>query len=264
MTSLQKKLYELLETSSGSLSSRIIDTFLVALIIANVVAVTLHTVYSLALKHDSSFRLFETFSVVIFSIEYILRMWICVQNESYRHPVAGRLKYFFSPFAIIDLIAVAPFYLPMLIPVDLLFVRALRLMRLLRLLKIGRYSESIRTMAGVLKAKKEEITIAVSMSAILLLIASGLMYFIENGAQPDLFSSIPAAMWWGVTTMTTVGYGDIYPVTPAGKALGGIIAILGIGLFILPAGIIASGYTEQIQKKKAEPIVCPRCGNLIT
>ena len=264
MKNWQKTLYELLETSTGDRMSRIIDTFLIALIIMNVVAVTLHTVRSLAVAFDPYFRLFETVSVIVFSIEYILRMWICVLNESYRRPVVGRIKYFFSPFAIIDLLAVAPFYLPMLIPVDLIFIRSLRLIRLLRLLKLGRYSESIKTMGAVLKAKKEAITVAATMSIILLLIASALMYFIENGAQPNAFSSIPSAMWWAVTTMTTVGYGDIYPVTPAGKILAGIIAVLGISLFILPAGIIATGYAEEIQRKKDDRIVCPKCGNLIS
>jgi voltage-gated potassium channel len=266
MKNIQSKLYELLETSTGDRPSRIIDTFLVALIIANIVAVTLHTVHSLAVKYNAYFRSFEAFSILVFSVEYIIRMWICVKNETYRRPVVGRIKYFFSPFALIDLIAVAPFYLPMLIPVDLIFMRALRLLRLFRLLKLGRYSDSIRTMGAVLKAKKEPIAISATMSAILLLVASSLMYFIENVVQPGAFSSIPATMWWAVETMTTVGYGDIYPETPAGKVLAGIIAVLGISLFILPAGIIATGYAEEIQKKKDDEdthAVCPKCGHPI-
>ncbi|MDD4857399.1 MAG: ion transporter [Candidatus Krumholzibacteria bacterium] len=257
-------LYNALETPSDRPANRIIDVFLVALIASNVVVVTLHTVSSLAVGYASFFKYFEMLSVAIFTVEYVLRMWICTINDSYRHPVLGRIKYFFSPFAIIDLIAIAPFYLPMLIPVDLLFLRGLRLMRLLRLLKLGRYSEAIRMMGSILKSKKEEITIAITMSLILLLIASGLMYYIESSAQPAVFSSIPAAMWWGVMTMTTVGYGDVYPITPAGKVLAGVIALLGISLFILPAGIIAAGYAVEIQKRKNGRIVCPKCGNVIS
>jgi len=258
------RLYDILETQSGGLPGKIVDTFLVVLIVSNVVMVTLHTVQSLAFKYGTFFWYFELFSVIIFSIEYVLRMWICTQNASYRHPLFGRIKYFFSPLAIIDLIAIVPFILPMLLPVDLIFMRMLRLLRLLRLLKLGRYSEAIRTMAALLKAKKEEIAVSLTISIILLLIASGLMYFIENTAQPDAFSSIPAAMWWGAMTMTTVGYGDIYPVTPAGKVLAGVIALLGISLFILPAGIIAASYAAEIQKKKKdEQVVCPKCGNRI-
>jgi len=258
------RLYDILETPGGGSAGRIIDTFLVALIVSNVVMVTLHTVSALAVDYASFFWYFELFSVIIFSLEYLLRIWICTENPSYRHPVFGRIKYFFSPLAIIDLIAIAPFILPMLIPVDLIFMRMLRLLRLLRLLKLGRYSESIKTMAALLKSKKEEIAVSLTMSVILLLIASSLMYFIENAAQPDAFSSIPAAMWWGAMTMTTVGYGDIYPVTPAGKVLAGVIALLGISLFILPASIIAAAYAAEIQRKKTEQGICPKCGNRIS
>ena len=263
MKALQKRLYDLLETSRGDRLSRTIDTFLIVLIIANAVAVTLHTVQSIAIPFDRYFRLFELISVIVFSVEYLLRMWVCVLNPLYRRPVAGRIRYFFSPLAIIDLLAVVPFYLPMLIPVDLIFIRVLRLLRLLRLLKLGRYSESIRTMGAVLKSKREPVTVAATMSAILFFIASTILYFIESAVQPNVFSSIPAAMWCAVETMTTLGYGDIYPQTVAGKFLAGIIAVLGISLFILPASIIATGYAEEIQKKKEDHTMCPKCGHVI-
>jgi len=260
----KKSLYEILETPSGELAGRVADAFLIALIVCNVIAVMVHTVRSMSAGREPFFRYFETFSVAVFSIEYLLRMWICTENETYRHPVVGRVRYFFTPFALIDLLAVAPFYLPMILPVDLIFIRSLRLLRLLRLLKLGRYSDSIKTMGAILKNKKEEIAISLMMSFILLLMASGLMYFIENSAQPEAFSSIPATMWWGVTTMTTVGYGDIYPITPAGKVLAGVIALLGISLFILPAGIIAAGYGAEIQRKKQDSIICPKCGHRVS
>jgi voltage-gated potassium channel len=239
------RLYDILETPAGGRAGRIVDVFLVALIVGNVIMVTLNTVMSLAFKYGTFFWYFELFSVIVFSIEYVIRIWICTQSTSYRRPVLGRIKYFFSPLAIIDLIAIVPFILPMLIPVDLIFMRTLRLLRLL-------------------KSKKEEIAVSLTMSVILLLVASALMYLIENGAQPDAFSSIPAAMWWGAMTMTTVGYGDIYPITPAGKVLAGVIALLGISLFILPAGIIAAAYAAEIQRKRTENIVCPKCGNVIS
>ena len=258
------RLYDILETPGGGPAGEITDAFLVALIVSNVVMVTLHTVQRLAIRYGAFFWYFELFSVIIFSIEYVLRMWICTQNAPYRHPVFGRIRYFFSPLAIIDLIAITPFILPMLIPVDLIFMRMLRLLRLLRLLKLGRYSDAIKTMAALFKSKKEEIAVSLTMSIILLLIASALMFAIENAAQPKAFSSIPAAMWWGAMTMTTVGYGDVYPVTPAGKVLAGVIALLGISLFILPAGIIAAGYAAEIQKKKDERVICSKCGNVLS
>jgi voltage-gated potassium channel len=264
MRAVQSKLYEILETSTGSRAGRLVNALLIVLIVGNVVAVTMHTVRPFASRYVKQFRAFELVSVAIFSIEYVLRMWVCTRNDSYRRPVLGRIRYFFTPFAIIDLVAVLPFYLPMLIPFDLIFVRALRLMRLLRLLKLGRYSESIRTMGAVVSEKREELGVAVAMSLILLLIASALMYFIEGPAQPEIFSSIPAAMWWGVVTMTTVGYGDVLPVTTAGKILSGLIAVLGIGLFILPAGIIAAGYGAQIRNSRRGRRICPHCGKPIT
>jgi|WetSurMetagenome_2_1015567.scaffolds.fasta_scaffold119498_2 voltage-gated potassium channel len=259
----KENLYRILETPGGGLAGRIVDTFLIALIVGNVVMVTLHTVQGLAAKYGSFFWHFELFSVLVFSVEYLLRMWVCTENRSYRHPVLGRIRYFFSPFALIDLLAILPFILPMLIPADLIYIRTLRLLRLLRLLKLGRYSEAIRTMATLLKSKKEEIAVSLTMSIILLLISSALMYFIENAAQPEAFSSIPAALWWGAMTMTTVGYGDIYPITPTGKVLAGVIALLGISLFILPASILAAAYATEIQRKKIEQIVCPKCGSKI-
>jgi voltage-gated potassium channel len=260
---VKAKLYEILETNAGGRAGRFVDTFLVALIAGNVVMVILQTVPSLAARFGMFFWRFELFSVIVFSIEYILRMWICTENPSCRRPVLGRIRYFFSALALIDLIAIVPFLLPMIIPVDLIFMRSLRLMRLLRLLKLGRYSESMKMMGTIMRSKREEMAVSLTMSVILLLIASGLMYFIEGAAQPEVFSSIPAAMWWGAMTMTTVGYGDVYPVTPAGKVLAGVIALLGISLFILPASIIAASYSAEIQKKKGDRDICPRCGNII-
>lgn len=259
----QKRVYEILELSRGDAAGRTVDLFLITLIVCNVLAVTLATVHSLAIEYRTFFHVFEEMSVFIFTIEYVLRMWVCVVDEEYRRPLAGRIKYFFSPFALVDLVAIAPFYLPMLIPVDLIFIRALRLLRLLRLLKLGRYSESIRTIGTVIRLKKEELLVALALTVVLLLMASSIMYLVENGAQPDSFSSIPAAMWWAIETLTTVGYGDMYPITPLGRVLGGIISVLGVGLFVLPAGILAAGYSEQIHRRREHVITCPKCGHEI-
>jgi len=200
------------------------------------------------------------FSIAIFTIEYLLRLWTCTINNRFRDPLMGRIRFALTPLALVDLMAILPFYLPMLIPFDLRFIRAVRLFRLFRLFKIGRYSRSLRTIGNVLKSKKEDLFITVFTVFILLVVASSLMYFVENEAQPEAFSSIPTAMWWGVITLTTVGYGDIYPVTMAGKILGSIISILGIGIFALPTGILASGFAEEIQKRRAKRITCPYCG----
>ncbi len=257
----QKRLYEILETPTRDRAGTWVNGFLIALIILNVAAVMLVTVPSLSARYGAFFHVFEEISVFVFTVEYLLRAWVCTQDPGYRHPVTGRIKHVFSPFALIDLLAIAPFYVPMIIPVHLLFIRVLRLLRLFRLLKLGRYSESIRSLGAVLKAKKEEIAVAATMAAMLLVFASGLMYLIENAAQPEVFSSIPATMWWAVETMTTVGYGDVYPVTPAGKVLAAIIAILGITIFLLPAGIVAAGYAEHMRHRHDGRMRCPKCGH---
>ena len=147
---------------------------------------------------------------------------------------------------------------------DLRFIRIMRFFRLFILIKMYRYSKAMKTLGAVLKLKKEELIVAVLTVIGLLIISSSLMYFIENTAQPDAFSSIPASMWWSIATLTTVGYGDIYPITPLGKLLGAVIAVLGIGLFALPAGMLASGFSEEIQyRKEQDSRCCPHCGKEI-
>ncbi|MGB2783431.1 MAG: ion transporter [Atribacterota bacterium] len=246
----KKRLYEILEIAAiGDRISKLFDIFIMTLITLNVIAVILATVERLNLQYQYFFRIFEIFSVTIFTIEYFLRLWTCTINKNFRNSITGRIKYIFTPFAIIDLLAILPFYLPMIIPLDLRFIRAVRLFRLFRLFKIGRYSKAAFILKKLLKDKKEELVLVVFIVFLLLIIFSSLMYFIEKEAQPEAFSNIPEAMWWGIITLTTVGYGDVYPITPLGKILGGLIAFLGIGMFALPAGILGSGLVEAIQKK---------------
>ena len=163
---------------------------------------------------------------------------------------------------LIDLISFLPFYIP-LGDVDLRIIRAVRLFRLFRLFKMGRYSKSLNILVNVIKTKKEELIITLFSGGILLIIAASIMYFIEKTAQPDLFGSILDAIWWGAATLTSVDYGDLYPVTFIGKLMGLLIAVVGIGLFALPAGIIASGFASELQKQKIEAKICPHCGKEI-
>ena len=247
----KERLYEILEVAAvGDIPSKVFDICIMTLITLNVAAVILATVESLDSQYQYYFRIFEVFSVTVFSLEYLLRLWTCTLNENFRNPITGRLRYILTPFALIDLLAILPFYLPMIIPLDLRFIRAVRLFRLFRLFKIGRYSKAVLMLKRVLKEKKEELVLVVFVVFLLLIIFSSLMYFIEKEAQPEAFSSIPEAMWWGIITLTTVGYGDVYPITSLGKILGALIAFLGIGMFALPAGILGSGLVEAIQKKE--------------
>ena len=263
MDRVKRRVYEILERAApDDRASKAVDIGIMTLILLNVAAVTLETVQSLYRRYSTFFGAFETFSVAVFTVEYVLRLWSCTTEEKFSRPVAGRLRFAATPLAVVDLLAVLPFYLPMFLPLDLRFIRAIRLFRLFRLFKLGRYSESLRLLGVVLRARKEELIMTVFTISVLLIISSSLMYFVENDAQPQAFSSIPEAMWWGIVTLTTVGYGDVYPVTPLGKVLGAVIALLGIGMFALPAGILGSGFIEEIQRRKGRR-TCPHCGREI-
>jgi voltage-gated potassium channel len=257
---LRQRVYEILEVAaSGDRASRVFDISIMALIALNVIALVLETVESVDARIGPFLDVFEIVSVLIFSAEYVLRIWSCTVDRKYGAPVRGRLRFARTPMAMIDLLAVLPFYLPFL-GVDLRLIRSVRLFRLFRVAKLGRYSQALRTFGRVFANKKEELAVTLFVLFLLLLFASSAMYFAEHQDQPEVFSSIPAAMWWGVATLTTVGYGDVCPVTPIGKVIAAIIAIIGIGTFALPTGILGAGFVEEVQKRKKQPQTCPHCG----
>ena len=238
------------KAEEGNKVSRLFDVFIMTLIVLNVLAVIVETVEPIYLKYQVYFDFFEYFSVVIFSIEYIIRLWACTIKEEYSHPVWGRLRYMFSVEALIDLLAILPFYLPLFFTVDMRVIRILRLFRLMRIFKLGRYSVAFGMIVKVIERRREELMITLTLVLVLIILSSSLMYYIEHEVQPEAFTSIPATMWWSVATLTTVGYGDVYPVTPLGKILAAFIAILGIGIFALPAGILAAGFESEISKRE--------------
>ena len=220
------------------------------LIIANIFMVILETVPTLRQQLRPAFYLFEVFSVVVFSLEYVLRLWAAVEDPRYAHAFLGRLRYAITPLALIDLVAVLPFYLPQLIHADMRFLRGLRLVRLARVFKLGRYSTGLALYGQILREKRDELVTSLALLSLLLLMSSSLMYFFEHAAQPDTFSSIPAAMWWGIITLTTIGYGDVYPVTAAGKVFGAVIAVIGVGFVALPSAILVGGMMEQMELRR--------------
>jgi len=257
---LRRRAFEILEPARpGDTASLVCDWFILSLIALNVVALALETVESLFEVAPRLFHWFDVFSVAVFSGEYVLRMWSCVCSGRYAAPLSGRVRYAATPLALIDLLAILPFYLPFL-GVDLRFLRAARLFRIFRIAKVGRYSRSARLLGSVLREKREELGVALFVLFILLILSSSLLYFAEHEANPSDFSSIPAAMWWAVTTLTTVGYGDASPVTILGKVLASVVAILGIGMFALPTGILGAGFLEEVQKRRRAPKACPKCG----
>ncbi len=241
------------------------NTAIGILILANVAAVILESVPWIHDRFGVEFEQFEAFSVAVFSAEYALRVWTCVEKERYRAPVLGRLRFVASPIALIDLAAILPAYLPGEVFLDLRFARIIRLVRMLRILKFTRYSRTLQTFGAVFDKKRADMALVTLFLLLLVVLASSLMYFIEHLAQPQAFSSIPAAMWWSVMTLTTVGYGDIYPITPLGKFLGAIIALIGIGFFALPAGVLAAAFADELakQREKNVKMTCPHCGREI-
>lgn len=261
---LKTKIHLILEEKiEQSLISKIIRYFLIILIVFNTIVVSLESIDTISEKYKIAFLFFNLFSIIIFTLEYILRVWSCTVWESYQHPVWGRIQYMLTPLALIDLVAFLPFYLPFF-HADLRTIRLVRLLKFLQILKVARYSHTLKILGEVFKRQKEELILTLTLVIFILLTASNLMFYLEHDAQPDKFPDIPSAMWWGIITLTTIGYGDVYPVTPGGRFLGGIVAILGIGLFALPAGIIASGFTEVLAQNKADNNssvkICPHCG----
>ncbi len=250
-------------SEGGTKWDRVVNISIVFLILLNALATILETVEPIYNTHKILFTIVEESSVLIFTIEYLLRVWACTENEKYKHPVSGRLQYMFSFGALIDLFAFLPFYLPLMMRMDLRFLRLFRLLRFFRFFKLGRYMKASAMIKRVFRSKKEELVLSFVITFFLIIIASCIMYYTEHDAQPDKFSSIPETMWWSVATLTTVGYGDVYPVTIIGKTLTAFISILGIGLFALPAGILASGFSDEFKNKKKEKNLCPHCGGEI-
>jgi len=263
MSNFKRRTFEILESVGvGNKKSREFDIFIVTLITLNVIAVILGTVESIALKYGSFLNIFEIVSVGIFTVEYLARLWSCTSSEKYSNTLTGRIKFALTPMLIIDLLAILPFYLPLLIPFDLRFLRVMRLLRLFLLFKLERYSVSVQILTNVMKDKKELLYLTVFMGFILLIVSSSLVYNFEHEAQPVEFSSIITSMWWAVSTLTTVGYGDVTPITPWGQFFGSVISILGVGLYALPAGILAAGFAQEIQNRKKE-LKCPHCKKII-
>ena len=242
--------YEVLERAeAGDRLSILVDAFLIGLILLSATAIILESIPAVYGVYREEFFYFEVFTVAVFSIEYLLRFWCCVEaaadgESRWRY----RVRYVRSGAALIDLLAVAPFYL-ILFGVGGLDMRFLRVFRLLRVLKLTRYSAALNILGQALKENGRPLAAAFFILLMVMLVAATGMYHFEREAQPDAFSSIPASMWWAFATLTTVGYGDITPITAGGRVFGALITVLGLGMVALPTGILASAYTEQLRRR---------------
>ena len=258
---LRNRVYHALEVEDDDEGfERALNLGLMVLIIMNVGAVLLETVPQLQRRFGLAFDVLEAFSIGVFTLEYLLRLWSCTENQAYAGAVRGRLRFFLNPLALVDLAVIVPAYLPGDVFIDLRYVRIVRLIRMLRLLKMSRYSMTVQTFVRVAEEKRTDLGLISVLLTILLVLASSSMYFVEHSVQPQVYSSIPAAMWWAVQTMTTVGYGDMIPATPMGKFLGSVIALIGIGFFALPTGVLAAAFAEELARRRSVRGICPTCG----
>lgn len=242
------------------ISEKIFSISMLVLIFLNVFAVIAESFQGLSENFVEFLNVFEVVSIAIFTIEYTFRIWTADILFPKLSPTRARLKYIFSFLAIIDLLSILPFYIPFLLPFDLRALRIVRIIRLFRLFKVSRFTRSIEMIGHVIKDKASALLSSISIMLILLTVSATLMYNVECAAQPDKFVNIFSGFWWAIATLTTVGYGDIYPITVLGKLLSAAISILGIGIVALPTGILSAGFIEELSRQKKNEKFCPHCG----
>jgi voltage-gated potassium channel len=260
---VKRRLYDILERdpAPGPGARRVRATIL-ALILVSVLGLVLESIDPVRQTAGNVLFLLELVTIFAFTAEYLARLWCITENPRYAHPIRGRIRWVFTPMALMDLLAILPFYLPFIL-VDLRSLRLLRVFRLARIAKLGRYSNATALIAAAIRQRRAELLISISFIAMLLLISSSLMYYAEHELQPEAFPSIPAAMWWAIVTLTTVGYGDVVPITPFGRLLAAFTAVLGIAMLALPTAILTSGLMERMADKAREKPAggrCPHCG----
>jgi voltage-gated potassium channel len=272
----RKSLYNFLELDLPRTRGKMLFRgFMYVLISVNILLVILESAPGLPQGITGTSYVIYAVSIVIFVILYVLRLWACVENPKFSRPFSGRLLYMATPYAIIDLVVIIAFTIPVSFLTNPTVYELVKFLRLTVILKLVRYSDSLQTMIRIFIAKRKPLGMALYMVIFLLVITSTMMYYFENQAQPQAFTGVPESLWWGVETLTTLGYGDIVPITPAGKFLGGITALLGIAMFAIPAGILASGFYEEYNRslRKGDAgtgseaggegergAVCPACG----
>jgi len=248
---LRRRVYLVLEggPAHGPVGA-LIEAFLIILILLNVVAFTLQSVPDIRKPFWFDFEIFEVFSVAVFSIEYVMRLWVSIEDPTIREKGRwhGRLMAALKPTMMIDFLAVAPVYFTVLFPV--LDLRFLRLVRLIRLMKIARYSPALSTLGRVVMAERRALFGTLLLLACATVFAGAAMHAVEGAVQPKAFGTIPSAMWWAITTLTTVGYGDEVPITFWGRIVAGCTMVMGLGVLALPVGIVANGFMTSIHQRE--------------
>jgi len=261
----RRRIYELLERGAADdVASRAVDAFLVSVILLSIATSVIESVPRFGARWRTELLWIEILSVAIFTVEYVLRIACAVERPEARfhHPVWGRLRYALSPLALTDLIAIFPFYLSAFVDIDL---RMLRMLRLLRILKLTHYFSALRTLLDVLRMERNSLGAAYFVVVLGIALASTGIYVFEHRAQPEAFSSVPAAIYWSVVTLSTVGYGDVVPITTGGRIMSALVIMLGVGTLTIPTGIMATGFALELRKRREdlrleEEGICPTCG----
>ena len=245
----RRVLYELLEQGPiGERRSRLVSRLIILLIVINLVAAALETVPALEAAHGRLFAAIEWISLIVFSVEYLARLWCATEHAPTRHlPAArARLKFAMSPSGMVDLLAVLPFWLGLFLNLDLRF---LLVFRIVRFLKLARYSPAMRSLIEALYAERRALFGCVVILIGTALVMASLMYLAERQVQPDKLGTVPDAMWWAVVTLGTIGYGDVVPVTPLGKLIASVTIFFGLVMIALPVGIIATAFSEHVHRR---------------
>lgn len=249
IAALRRRVYNVIEIGRGEdATSKAFDVFIVALIVLNVAAFVAETVPSLQTRYAAEFHRFEVFSVIVFTIEYLARLWVAVEVPFLARvsPLQARFKMALRPALVIDLLAILPFYVGHIFALDL---RVLRILRLLRFFKLSRYSPALHTLVRVIGNERRALAGALLLLVAAVLFASTGMHYLEQHAQPDKFGSVPDAAWWAIATLTTVGYGDVAPITPVGRFFGSIVMVAGLCILALPVAIISTGFAQEVGRR---------------
>jgi voltage-gated potassium channel len=244
-----KTIYDWFE--SNSVVSRIINKAVAILIFVNVFAVILDSYNGIDRALRISLNYFEAISIIIFSIEYVLRIISSPYKYDKKYRIQNIFRYAFTPLALIDLFSIVPFYIPLIIPMDLRFIRILRIFRLIRILKIKRYSKSIDLITKVFVKKRTDLIMVLIVIGVLILMSGSVMYYVENELQPEVFPNIIDSSLWSLRTMVFLGY-DEPPLTLCGKIIGLLTTLLGLGWIAMPISIISSGFIEEIDKRRCK------------
>jgi voltage-gated potassium channel len=277
LDNLKHRLYELMEVPAYKNNTGwYYEFFMMGLILLNGIAMIVGTVDWIQQQYDWILVPFEIISVLIFTIEYIILLWVCTEHKEYSDPVKGRIKYAMTPIAIINLVSVLPAFVPFLLPFDLRSLRLIRLFRMIRLLKLTKYSDSLKTLLKALDSRKEQLIMTCVITAFLVVLASIFMFYAEIGENTSpAFSDIPHTIWWAFVKLSPISTEPGTPVTMMGKMILSLLAIIEIGIFAIPAGIMAGAFEEQWKadrKKEKQQLnecktdlrlvkdgICPHC-----